>query len=154
MILLVRRFNRDMNVGLVFDASDPESFVYATELQKQLPQGMKVLYIANKSDKNKVNLLHRIDTQEYETTELCKTAASFLNECGLELPLLTNMTVKDRLFPVLFDCAVYPLVYRFGVIFRDICVPKCETLQVRKSSVFWRFTAFAMILGLSIYYDG
>ncbi len=133
----------------MFDASDPESFVYATQLQKRLPQGMKVLYIANKSDKNKVDLWNWNYSQEYETTELCKTAASFLNDCGLELPLLTNMTVKDRLFPVLFDCAVYPLVNGFGLMSRDICVPKCETLQVRKSSVFWKFTAFAMILGLS-----
>ena len=46
----------NLSVGLVFDASDPESFVYATQLQKRLPQGMKVLYIANKSDKNKVDL--------------------------------------------------------------------------------------------------
>lgn len=72
---------------------------------------MKVLYIANKSDKNKVDVEHLNNIQEYETTELCKTAASFLNQCGLELPLLTNMTVKDRLFPVLFDCAVYPSIH-------------------------------------------
>ena len=39
---------------MVFDASDAESFEYVTKIQKRLPRGMKVLYIANKSDKAKV----------------------------------------------------------------------------------------------------
>ena len=34
----------------MFDVNKPESFQYCTELQKRLPAGMKVLYIANKSD--------------------------------------------------------------------------------------------------------
>lgn len=34
----------------MFDVNKPESFHYCTELQKRLPAGMKVLYIANKSD--------------------------------------------------------------------------------------------------------
>ena len=113
---------------MVFDASSAESFEYVKRLQQKLPVGMKVLYIANKSDKAKM----------YETTELCRTAADYLNNCGLELPLLTRSDMKDRLFPVIFDCAVYP----------DICVPKCEALQTRKGSFFWRFTTLAMVLGL------
>lgn len=39
----------------MFDVNKPESFHYVTNLQKRLPAGMKVLYIANKSD-----LLHGV----------------------------------------------------------------------------------------------
>lgn len=38
---------------MVFDASSAESFEYVKQLQQKLPAGMKVLYIANKSDKAK-----------------------------------------------------------------------------------------------------
>ena len=93
---------------MVFDASSAESFEYVKQLQQKLPAGMKVLYIANKSDKAKAGLSGGDETQMYETTELCKTAADYLNNCGLELPLLTRSDMKDRLFPVIFDCAVYP----------------------------------------------
>ena len=57
--------------------------------------------------------------------------------------------MKDRLFPVIFDSAVYPWVKRRGATTRDICVPKCEALQTRKGSFFWRITTLAMVLGLS-----
>lgn len=42
-------------IGMMFDVNKPESFHYVTNLQKRLPAGMKVLYIANKSD-----LLHGV----------------------------------------------------------------------------------------------
>lgn len=41
---------------MVFDASSAESFEYVKRLQQKLPVGMKVLYIANKSDKAKVGM--------------------------------------------------------------------------------------------------
>lgn len=51
MILLVSpRLSLIHDIGLMYDVNKPESFHYATELQKQLPEDMKVLYIANKSD--------------------------------------------------------------------------------------------------------
>ena len=134
---------------MVFDASSAESFEYVKRLQQKLPVGMKVLYIANKSDKAKVEMEGGDELQMYETTELCRTAADYLNNCGLELPLLTRSDMKDRLFPVIFDCAVYPWVKRRGATTRDICVSKCEALQTRKGSFFWRFTTLAMVLGLS-----
>ena len=37
-----------------------------------------------------------------------KQVTEFAEQRGLEEPLITNRLAQDRLFPILFDCAVFP----------------------------------------------
>lgn len=67
---------------------------------------------------------------------------------GLEEPLLTSCAAEDKLFPVVFDCAIYPWAEEAVVRARDICV--LDKAKEKKSGAWWRLGAFSLVMGVVV----
>lgn len=67
---------------------------------------------------------------------------------GLEEPLLTSCAAEDKLFPVVFDCAIYPWAEEAAVRARDICV--LDKAKEKKSGAWWRLGAFSLVMGVVV----
>ena len=71
-----------------------------------------------------------------------------VRQFALEEPLLTSSAAEDKLFPVVFDCAIYPWVEVKAVSGRDICV--LDKAKEKKSGPWWRLGAFSLVVGVVV----
>ena len=94
---------------LVWDVTRPDSLQYVMRLCARFPRGTKVLLVAMKSDLLRVVVLNGwSNAQKYESTAVFAECKEFCAKWGLEESLLTSMYAKDRLFPLMFECAMMP----------------------------------------------
>lgn len=71
-----------------------------------------------------------------------------VKQFGLEEPLVTSCTAEDKLFPVVFDCAVYPWERRAGVMGREIGV--LDKTKEKKAGSWWSLGALSLVVGVVV----